>query len=81
MSGLAEIQEAIIGLPENERLALVEWLNAQNSPVLDAEDEKKLLNSLDAAIRDLDSGIGISIALARNQLKSVISTPPAARLD
>ena len=62
MSGLAEIQEAIIGLPQNERLAQVEWLIAQNSPVLDADDEKVLLKSLDDAIRNLDSGKGISIS-------------------
>jgi hypothetical protein len=65
MSGLTEIQEAIIGLPENERLALVEWLNAQNSPALDVDDEKVLLKSLDAAIKDLDSGKGTSIGAAR----------------
>ena len=65
MSGLAEIQEAIIGLPENEKIVLTAWLNAQNSPVLDGADEKVLLDSLDAAIKDLDSGKGVSLAAAR----------------
>ena len=65
MSTLSEIQEAITGLREDERLALSAWLESQNAPRLGSEEEDRLLRSLDDALRDLDSGKGTLIEEAR----------------
>jgi len=50
MSTLAEIQEAITRLPEEERRALSSWLDSQNLRALSHQDEDKLLSSLDEAL-------------------------------
>jgi hypothetical protein len=65
MSTLAEIQEAIIRLPQEERLALSAWLDSQDQPALSPQDEDKLVRSLDEALRDLDNGKGIPLEEAR----------------
>jgi len=70
MSSLAEIQEAIVGLPEDERQALSAWLASQNPPTLAPEDESQLLKSLDKAMRDLDAGKGTSLSAARKLVRS-----------
>jgi hypothetical protein len=70
MSSLTEIQEAIVGLPEDERHALSAWLASQNPPKLAPEDESQLLESLDHAIRDLDAGKGTSLNAARKLVRS-----------
>lgn len=69
MSSLAQIQEAITGLTENERQALSIWL-ASEPPALAPEDESRLLKSLDNAIRDLDAGKGASARTARKLVRS-----------
>ena len=61
MSTLAEIQDAVARLPSNERKALQLWLNSQSGPELSAEEEQRLLRSLDKATRDIDAGKGVSI--------------------
>jgi hypothetical protein len=70
MSTLAEIQEAIIELPEQERTALSVWLDSQTAPQMSDRDEELLLRSLDEAIRDLDAGKGVPIEEARKQVSS-----------
>jgi hypothetical protein len=73
MSTLAEIQEAIINLPDQERDALSLWLDSQNAPHLSAQDEERLLGSLDEAIRDLDAGKGVPIDEVRKRLGSWVA--------
>jgi hypothetical protein len=70
MSSLVEIQKAIIELPEDERQALSAWLASQNVPTLAPEDEKRLLESLDHAMRDLDDGKGIPLKKVRGLVRS-----------
>ena len=70
MSTLAETQEAIIRLPDEEQNALSLWLDSQRAPQMSARDEEVLLRSLDEAIRDLDAGKGVPIGEVRKQLAS-----------
>ena len=70
MSSLAQIQEAIISLPADERRALSVWLDSQNDPTFTPEDESQLLKSLDIAIRDLDAGKGVPIHEVRKRVRS-----------
>lgn len=61
MSTLVEIQDAVAQLPSNEKKALQLWLNSQAEPEMTAQEEQRLLRSLDEAIRDIDAGKGVSI--------------------
>lgn len=61
MSTLVEIQDAVAQLPDNERKALQLWLDSQSEPALTAQEEQRLLRSLDEAVRDIDAGKGVSI--------------------
>ena len=61
MSTLAEIQEAVTRLNDDEKKALSLWLNSQTAAEPNAEDQQVLLRSLDEAIRDLDAGKGVPI--------------------
>ena len=61
MSTLIEIQDAVAQLPSNEKKALQLWLNSQAEPEMTAQEEQRLLRSLDEAIRDIDAGKGVSI--------------------
>ena len=70
MSSLVEIQEAVAQLPGNERKALQLWLNSQSEPEMTAEEEQRLLRSLDEAMRDVDAGKGVSIDDVRNRVGS-----------
>jgi hypothetical protein len=70
MSTLVEIQDAVAHLPGNERKALQVWLNSQGESVLSALEEKKLLRSLDEAVRDIDAGKGVAISDVRKQVAS-----------
>ncbi|MBI4327180.1 MAG: hypothetical protein HY674_18240 [Chloroflexi bacterium] len=70
MSSLVEIQDAVAQLPSNERKALQLWLNSQTEPVLTAEEEERLLRSLDEAIRDIEAGKGVSIDDVRKRVGS-----------
>jgi hypothetical protein len=70
MSTLAEIQDAVAKLPAEERKALLNWLESEGEPQFNPEDEQRLLRSLDEAIRDIDSGKGVSIDEARKRVNS-----------
>ncbi|HEV2693800.1 MAG TPA: hypothetical protein VG347_12985 [Verrucomicrobiae bacterium] len=70
MNTLAEIQDAVAHLPGNERKALQLWLNSQNSPELTAQEEQRLLRSLDEAVRDIDAGKGVSLDEVRKKVGS-----------
>lgn len=76
MSTLAEIQDAITRLPEQEKNALSLWLNSQTAEHLEPQDEERLLRSLDEAIRDLDAGKGVPIEEVR---KGVVVSWGAAK--
>ena len=70
MSSLAEIQEAIISLGEEEKEALLTWLASQDFPRLRPDDEKHLMESLDRAARNLDGGKGTSVSEARKLVRA-----------
>lgn len=70
MSTLAEIQDAVAQLPGDEKKALSLWLNSPTEPEMTTQEENQLLRSLDDAIRDLDSGKGVSIEEARKRVDS-----------
>ena len=70
MSTLVEIQDAVARLPGNERKALQLWLNSQNEPELTAEEERRLLRSLDEAVRDIDAGKGLPMNDVRKRVAS-----------
>ncbi len=70
MSTLIEIQDAVAQLPSDERKALQMWLNSQTEPELTAQEEQRLLRSLDEAIRDIDAGKGVSIDDVRKRVAS-----------
>lgn len=70
MSTLAEIQDAVAQLPHVERKALQVWLNSQAEPEMSAEEETRLLRSLDEALQDIDAGKGVAIEEVRRQVGS-----------
>ena len=70
MSTLVEIQDAVTRLPGSERKALQLWLNSQVEPELSAQEERRLLRSLDEAIRDIDANKGIPINDVRKRVAS-----------
>ena len=73
MSTLAEIQDAVAQLSGAERKALQIWLNSQAEPEMSAEEEVRLLRSLDEAIRDTDAGKGITVEEVRRQVGSWVA--------
>lgn len=70
MSTLIEIQDAVAQLPSNEKKALQLWLNSQAEPEMTAQEEARLLRSLDEAMRDIDAGKGVSIDEVRKRVGS-----------
>ena len=68
MSTLLEIQDAVAHLPSSEREALQLWLNSQSEPALTAQEEQRLLRSLDEAVRDTDAGKGVAIDDVRKRV-------------
>ena len=70
MSTLVEIQDAVARLPGSERKALQLWLNSQSEPELPAEEEHRLLRSLDEALRDIDAGKGVPLNDVRKRVAS-----------
>jgi hypothetical protein len=70
MSTLAEVQEAVSRLRDEERQALALWLNSQAAPTMSAAEEQQLLRSLDDAIRDVDAGKGVPVEEARQRVRS-----------
>lgn len=73
MSTLAEIQEAVTGLRDDEKKALSLWLNSQTTRELSVEDEQRLLRSLDDAIREVDAGKGVPIDDVRKLVPSWVA--------
>lgn len=51
-----EIQDAVAKLRDDEKKALSLWLNSQTELEMSAQEEQRLLRSLDEAIRDVDAG-------------------------
>ncbi|HLX72293.1 MAG TPA: hypothetical protein VKV04_21960 [Verrucomicrobiae bacterium] len=70
MSTLAEIQDAVAKLPADEKKALLTWLESENEPEINGDDEQRLLRSLDEAIRDVDAGKGVPIEDVRKRVGS-----------
>ena len=70
MSTLVEIQDAVAQLPSNEKKALRIWLNSQAEPEMSAQEEERLLRSLDEAMRDIDAGNGVPIDEVRKSVGS-----------
>jgi hypothetical protein len=68
MSTLAEIQDAIAKLDDDEKRALSVWLDSQTGTAITAHDEQQLLRSLDQAIRDVDAGKGVPIEVVRKRV-------------
>ena len=46
------------------------WLNSQTEPEMTAQEEQRLLRSLDEAMRDIDAGKGVSIDEVRQRAGS-----------
>ena len=70
MSTLAEIQEAVTKLRQDEKKALSLWLNSQTTLEMSAEEEQKLLRSLDEAIHDVETGRGVPMEDVRKLVSS-----------
>jgi hypothetical protein len=70
MSTLSEIQDAVTRLRDEEKKALSLWLNSQTDPNLSAEEEERLLQSLEEAIRDVDAGKGVPMEDVRKRVAS-----------
>ena len=68
MSTLVEIQDAVTKLADNEKQALSLWLDSQTAPALSLAEERHLLRSLDAAIRDVDAGKGVPLEDVRKRV-------------
>lgn len=70
MSSLAEIQDAVSKLPENEKKALSLWLDSQIGSDLTAAEEEAVVRSLDETMRDVDAGKGVPIEDVRKLVRS-----------
>jgi hypothetical protein len=70
MSTLAEVQEAVSHLPEQEQKALTLWLNSRLEHEMTETDERDLLRSLDAAVQQVDSGQGVPLDEARRRVRA-----------
>jgi len=46
------------------------WLNPQAEPEMTAQEEQRLVRSLDEAMRDIDAGKGVSIDDVRKRVGS-----------
>lgn len=68
MSTLIEIQDAVAQLPGNEKKALQLWLNSQAEPEMTAQEEQRLLRSLDEAMRDIEAGKGVAMDAVRKRV-------------
>jgi predicted transcriptional regulator len=68
MSGLAEIQHAILELPEEERAQLWEWLQAR-----EVEESPELLAAIDEGIRSIETEGGIPEEEVRKQIATWIT--------
>jgi hypothetical protein len=73
MSTLAEIQEAVIRLPGNEKKALQMWLDSQVEPLMPPREEQRLLQLLDEAMRKIDAGQGVPLDEVRKRIGSWVA--------
>lgn len=73
MRTLVEIQDAVSHLSSRERKALQLWLNSVIEPEMNPEEEARLSQSLDDALRDVDAGKGIEIDEVRKAIGSQVS--------
>jgi hypothetical protein len=73
MSTLVEIQEAVTKLRDDEKTALSLWLNSQSAPAMSAQEEQRLLHSLDEAIREVDAGKGVALKDAHKLVASWVA--------
>ena len=69
MTTLDQIQQAVIGLGEEERKAFATWFASQSAPRMLPDDESRLLESLDRAVRELDAGRGTPLRDARELVR------------
>ncbi len=65
MINLTEIQEAIRELNPKEKQALSIWLTSEMASIADLDEEERLLRSIDAACRELDTGKGVPLPEVR----------------
>ena len=70
MSTLIEIQDAVAQLRSDEKKALRLWLDSQAEPEMTPQEEQRLLRSLDEAMRDIDTGKGVSMDEVRKRVGS-----------
>ncbi len=70
MSTLVEIQDAVAQLQSKEKKALQLWLNSQTEPEMTAQEDQRLLRSLNEAMRDIDAGKGVSLDEVRKRVGS-----------
>jgi hypothetical protein len=66
---MAEIQEAIEKLPQQQKQALSTWLSSHEEIPMSAREEASLLASLDRAEKQLDSGQGVPLDRARDMVR------------
>ncbi len=66
MSTLQEIQDAIAGLTEPERLRLFKWIHAQEED--DLGNDPETLSEAEEGARQLDAGQGVTLEAARKLL-------------
>jgi hypothetical protein len=69
MSTLAEIQQAIEKLPVKEKQALSAWITSQSEEQMSEREEAALLDSLDRAAKQLDSGQGVPLESVRGMVR------------
>ena len=69
MSTISEIQDAIEKLPPQEKEALSTWLLSHEEIHMPADEEARLLASLEKAERQLDSGQGVPMDKARDMVR------------
>jgi predicted AlkP superfamily phosphohydrolase/phosphomutase len=69
VSTIAEIQEAIEKLPQQEKEALSTWLLSHEEVPMSAHEEADLLASLEKAEQQLDSGRGVPLDKAREMVR------------
>ena len=69
VSTLSEIQEAIEQLPASEKKALSAWFASQGERNMSEQEEAALLESLDAAAKQLDAGQGVPIDQVRGLVR------------
>lgn len=63
MSTVQEIQNAIAGLPEPDRLRLFSWIHTQEED--DLGNDPETLSEAEEGVRQLDAGQGVTLEAAR----------------